>query len=62
MSICAYKCNHILLADAVDALKVDENAAAEISHGKDNENTEKSPAASVQSVNADNVKSAKEEA
>ena len=50
------------VADAVDALKVDENAAAEISHGKDNENTEKSPAASVQSVNADNVKSAKEEA
>ena len=50
------------VADAVDALKVDENAAAEISNGKDNENTEKSPAASVQSVNADNVKSAKEEA
>ena len=50
--------------EAVDALKVDENAAAKVQHGKDIENTEKSPAASAQSVgvNAGDVKSDKEEA
>ena len=50
--------------EAVDALKVDENAAAQVSHGEVKENTEKSPAASVQSVgvNAGDVKSGKEEA
>ena len=52
------------VAEAVDALKVDENAAAQVSHGEVKENTEKSPAASVQSVgvNAGDVKSGKEEA
>ncbi|MDE7167838.1 MAG: RnfABCDGE type electron transport complex subunit D [Clostridia bacterium] len=49
------------VAEAVDALKVDENAAAKVSHGDSTENTEKSPAASVQSVGVD-VKSDKEEA
>ena len=47
--------------EAVDALKVDETAAAKPKHGTKTENTEKSPAASVQSVGVD-VKSDKEEA
>lgn len=50
------------VAEAVDALKVDETASAKVSHGKDTENTEKSPAASDMSVNAGDVKSGKEEA
>ena len=49
------------VAEAVDALKVDENAAAKVQHGTSCENTEKSPSASVQSVGV-NVKSDKEEA
>ena len=49
------------MAEAVDALKVDETAAAKPKHGTETENTEKSPAASVQSVGV-NVKSDKEEA
>ena len=50
------------VAEAVDALKVDENAAAKVMHGEKIENAELSPAASVQSVNAGDVKSDKEEA
>ena len=50
------------VAEAVDALKVDENAAAKVQHGDSTENTDKSPAASVQSVGTGDVKSDKEEA
>ncbi len=49
------------VAEAVDALKVDETAAAKPKHGTETENTEKSPAASVKSAGV-NVKSDKEEA
>ncbi len=48
--------------EAVDALKVDETASAKVKDGESLENEEKSPAASVQSVNAGDVKSDKEEA
>ncbi len=50
------------VAEAVDALKVDENAAAKIEHGEKTENADKSPAASDLSANAGDVKSGKEEA
>lgn len=50
------------VSEAVSALKVDDNAAAKVSHGASFENTDKAPAASVQSVNAGDVKSDKEEA
>lgn len=40
------------VAEAVDALKVDETAAAKVKDGESLENEKKSPAASVESVNA----------